>query len=107
MFKFLWKTRFNPFRTIISSIRFQVSIIAINILGTSTANRKLSNSESNSTTDKVEDILNDPDYVSLYDDLAFEMYVDNDVAKIIREMEYKKHTAVISETFIHLSQLSF
>lgn len=64
--------------------------------------RKLSNSENATTLDKVENILNDPDYVSSYDDLAFEMYVDNDVAKIIREMEYKKHTAVISKTFVFI-----
>lgn len=33
-------------------------------------------------------------YVSPYDDLAFEMYVDREVAKIIRKMELKKLKAV-------------
>lgn len=41
--------------------------------------------------------MNDPDYASSYDDLAFEMYVDTEAAKIIREMELKKHLAVISK----------
>lgn len=35
-----------------------------------------------------------PHYTSPYDDLAFEMYVDRDVAKIIRQMEAKKLQAV-------------
>lgn len=47
-------------------------------------------------TEKLKAILNDPEYLSPYDDLAFDMYVDTEVAKIIREMEIKKHTAVIS-----------
>lgn len=34
--------------------------------------------------------------MSPYDDLAFEMYVDVEVANIIRDMEIKKHLAVIS-----------
>lgn len=45
---------------------------------------------------KLNDLINNPDYTSPYDDLAFEMYVDVDIAKIIREMENKKHLAVIS-----------
>lgn len=72
-------------------------MIAVNILGTPMESRRLSNAAS-SMEDRVQDILNDPEYISPYDDLAFEMYVDNDVAKIIREMEYKKHQAVISKS---------
>lgn len=37
-------------------------------------------------------------YSSPYDDLAFEMYVDTEVADIIRQMEIKKHQAVKSKT---------
>ncbi|PSN39132.1 Centrosomal protein of 104 kDa [Blattella germanica] len=35
-------------------------------------------------------LVNNPQYTSPYDDLAFEMYVDQEVAKIIRAMEAKK-----------------
>ena len=38
-----------------------------------------------------------PHYTSPYDDLAFEMYVDREVAKIIRQMEAKKLQAVEGE----------
>lgn len=88
--------RYNYFQKSKTFNCLQISVIAINILGTVVENRKASN-ESNSIDDKVQNLLSDPDYISPYDDLAFEMYVDNDVAKIIREMEYKKHVAVISK----------
>lgn len=58
--------------------------------------RRLSNAEG-TTEDKLQAILNNPEYTSPYDDLYFIMYVDTDVAKIIREMEIKKHLAVISK----------
>ncbi|KAJ9597964.1 hypothetical protein L9F63_011165, partial [Diploptera punctata] len=44
-------------------------------------------------------LVNNPQYTSPYDDLAFEMYVDQEVAKIIRAMEAKKQEAVICERF--------
>lgn len=74
----------------------QVSLIAINILGFELEGRKLSSTEN--VADKVNALMNDPEYQSPYDDLAFEMYVDIKVAKIIREMEMKKHVAVISKS---------
>jgi len=40
-------------------------------------------------------MMSNPQYTSPYDDLAFEMYVDKDVARIMRLMENKKHQAVI------------
>jgi hypothetical protein len=40
-------------------------------------------------------LVNNPKYTSPYDDLAFEMYVDQEVARIIRNMEAKKQQAVI------------
>lgn len=46
--------------------------------------------------EKLDELANDPEYWSPYDDLAFDMYVDVDVAKIIRDMEIKKRLAVIS-----------
>lgn len=75
---------------------FQVSLIAVNVLGTEIVARRHSNPEN---AEKFTDLVNDPEYWSPYDDLAFEMYVDTDVAKIIREMETKKRLAVISERF--------
>nr|CAD7423266.1 unnamed protein product [Timema monikensis] len=44
-------------------------------------------------------LVNNPQYTSPYDDLAFEMYVDPEVARIIRAMEVKKQQAVICERF--------
>lgn len=72
-----------------------MSLIAINILGIEkeTKQSTLNNDE---VMEKVNVILNDPEYLSPYDDLAFDMYVDTEVAKVIREMEVKKHKAVIS-----------
>jgi hypothetical protein len=40
-------------------------------------------------------LVNNPKYTSPYDDLAFEMYVDQEAARIIRNMEAKKQQAVI------------
>ncbi|XP_008195174.2 centrosomal protein of 104 kDa [Tribolium castaneum] len=78
----------------------QVSLIAVNVLGTEIIVRRHSSPENDD--EKVE---NDPEYWSPYDDLAFEMYVDIDVAKIIREMEAKKRLAVISERFEYARKL--
>ncbi|XP_057656102.1 centrosomal protein of 104 kDa [Diorhabda carinulata] len=81
----------------------QVSLIAINILGKDINFQRPTNSDSDEG--KIFDILNDPDYYSPYDDLAFLMYVDVDVAKIIKEMEIKKHLAVIHERFEYARKL--
>lgn len=51
-------------------------------------------------------MISNPQYVSPYDDLAFEMYVDKDVARIMRVMEAKKHQAVIGKS-IFPNLLSF
>ncbi|XP_063905541.1 centrosomal protein of 104 kDa isoform X1 [Zophobas morio] len=80
----------------------QVSLIAVNVLGTEILTRRHSNPEN---AEKLNDLVNDPEYWSPYDDLAFEMYVDVDVAKIIREMETKKRLAVISERFEYARKL--
>ncbi|KAF5301114.1 hypothetical protein FQR65_LT08944 [Abscondita terminalis] len=83
----------------------QISLIAVNVLGTERENRKNSAIESEQITDKLNALINDPEYLSPYDDLAFEMYVDIDVANIIREMELKKHLAVLGERFEYARKL--
>lgn len=59
---------------------FQVGLIAINILGEPYGQEYCGQG----------DAPYNPHYTSPYDDLAFEMYVDKEVAKIIRQMESKK-----------------
>ncbi|XP_018562856.1 centrosomal protein of 104 kDa [Anoplophora glabripennis] len=86
----------------IYNINNQVSLIAINFMGMEIELQHVSMSE-NST--KLNDLINNPDYTSPYDDLAFEMYVDIDIAKVIREMENKKHLAVINERFEYARKL--
>ncbi|CAH1181270.1 unnamed protein product [Phyllotreta striolata] len=80
----------------------QVSLIAVNILGSDIDNKRptIENDEA-----KLYDILHDSEYFSPYDDLAFSMYVDVDIAKIIRDMEIKKHLAVINERFEYARKL--
>lgn len=58
----------------------QVGLIAINILGEPYGQEYSGQG----------DAPYNPHYTSPYDDLAFEMYVDREVAKIIRQMEMKK-----------------
>lgn len=70
------------------------------MLGAEVENKKATTDD---LTEKLNAILTDPEYLSPYDDLAFDMYVDTEVAKIIREMEIKKHTAVISTKITFLS----
>lgn len=62
----------------------QVGLIAINILGEPYGQELTGQG----------DATYNPHYTSPYDDLAFEMYVDREVAKIIRQMEAKKLQAV-------------
>ncbi|XP_076374958.1 centrosomal protein of 104 kDa isoform X1 [Megalopta genalis] len=73
----------------------QVGLIAINILG-EPYGQELSGQG---------DAPYNPHYTSPYDDLAFEMYVDRDVAKIVRQMEAKKLQAVEEERFEYASKL--
>lgn len=70
----------------------QVGLIAINILG-EPYGHELSGQG---------DAPYNPHYTSPYDDLAFEMYVDREVAKIIRQMEAKKLQAVEGNNFLNL-----
>ncbi|XP_031367191.1 centrosomal protein of 104 kDa isoform X2 [Apis dorsata] len=73
----------------------QVGLIAINILGEPYGQELTGQG----------DAPYNPHYTSPYDDLAFEMYVDREVAKIIRQMEAKKLQAVEEERFEYASKL--
>lgn len=69
------------------SISRQVALMAVNVLG-----------------DEIEDeakcspivLKNEPCY-SPYDDLAFVMYVDNEIADLVRNLDEKKKAAVAGE----------
>lgn len=85
------------------NIHNQVSLIAINTLGTDLS---LGDEEDVTDEPKTENLLlNNPEYSSPYDDLAFLMYVDLEVADIIREMELKKLQAVKGERFEYARKL--
>ncbi|KAF7990486.1 hypothetical protein HCN44_000291 [Aphidius gifuensis] len=73
----------------------QVALIAVNIMGEPFIQ---------DTSSQAEGSYN-PHYTSPYDDLAFEMYVDREVAKIIRQMEAKKLQAAEAERFEYASKL--
>ncbi|XP_033225058.1 centrosomal protein of 104 kDa isoform X2 [Belonocnema kinseyi] len=77
------------------NIHEQIGLIAINILG-EPFGQEFSGQG---------DAPYNPHYISPYDDLAFEMYVDREVAKIIRQMESKKLQAVEEERFEYASKL--
>lgn len=68
-------------------------MIAVNILGDETDAVTASNGKLSSP---ASDGPGGPDLV--YDDLAFQMYVDQDAAKIIRDMETRKAAAVQGES---------
>lgn len=65
-------------------------MIAINILGPE-------NDPTASQTDIQYNLNNDPEYFSPYYDLSFTMYVDTEIADIVREMDIKKRLAVKSK----------
>ncbi|XP_034949351.1 centrosomal protein of 104 kDa isoform X2 [Chelonus insularis] len=74
------------------NVHEQVGLIAINIIGEPFGHDQA-------------DAPYNPHYTSPYDDLAFEMYVDREVAKIIRQMEAKKLQAAEEERFEYASKL--
>ncbi|XP_016844299.1 centrosomal protein of 104 kDa isoform X2 [Nasonia vitripennis] len=73
----------------------QVGLIAVNILGEACGQQASGQGEASYN----------PHYLSPYDDLSFDMYVDREVAKIIRQMELKKLAAVEDERFEYASKL--
>jgi centrosomal protein CEP104 len=88
----------------------QVSLMALSLLGhwTEDNNNSLSghscdeitppidNASDNAANNNLNTLASNPQYTSPYDDLAFDMYVDPEAAKIIRQMERKKQQAVLS-----------
>ncbi|KAF7267295.1 hypothetical protein GWI33_019484 [Rhynchophorus ferrugineus] len=83
----------------------QVSIIAINVIGSEIDQKTTPNQNDDPQMVKLHDIINNPEYISPFDDLAFEMYVATDIAKIIRDMEIQKYLAVINERFEYARKL--
>ncbi|XP_063975580.1 centrosomal protein of 104 kDa isoform X1 [Diachasmimorpha longicaudata] len=77
------------------NIQEQVGLIAVNIIGEPYGHE----------LGGPGDVPYNPHYTSPYDDLAFEMYVDREVAKIIRQMEAKKLQAAEEERFEYASKL--
>ncbi|KAK0170867.1 hypothetical protein PV328_008662 [Microctonus aethiopoides] len=77
------------------NIHEQVGLIAINVMG----------EPYTQDTCGQGDVSYNSHYTSPYDDLAFEMYVDREVAKIIRQMEAKKLQAAEEERFEYASKL--
>jgi len=88
-----------------------VSLMALSLLGQWTEdniNNSFSGQSCDSVTPPIDNatdnavnnnpnvLVNNPQYTSPYDDLAFDMYVDPEAAKIIRQMEKKKQQAVLS-----------
>lgn len=70
--------------------QLQVSIVAIQLIGD-----EISRGEENNNGHSVVDVgHNNVNSSSVCDDLAFEMYVDKEVAKTIRLLEQRKHQAV-------------
>uniref|UniRef100_A0A2A4JCJ4 Centrosomal protein CEP104 N-terminal domain-containing protein n=1 Tax=Heliothis virescens TaxID=7102 RepID=A0A2A4JCJ4_HELVI len=73
----------------------QVALMAVNVLG-----EEVEDSESS----PVQPVSKEPAY-SPYDDLAFIMYVDNDIADLVRSLDEKKKAAVGEERFEYARRL--
>lgn len=56
------------------------------------------NDNAPTTNNNLALLVSNPQYTSPYDDLAFEMYVDPEAARIIRQMEVRKQQAVMGES---------
>nr|XP_049701455.1 centrosomal protein of 104 kDa isoform X2 [Helicoverpa armigera] len=73
----------------------QVALMAVNVLG-----EEVEETE----TSPVQPVSKEPAY-SPYDDLAFIMYVDNDIADLVRSLDEKKKAAVGEERFEYARRL--
>ncbi|XP_049940431.1 centrosomal protein of 104 kDa [Schistocerca serialis cubense] len=90
------------------NVHNQVSLIAVNVLGQLCEPDGCGRENNNNGLPNNHNALllvSNPQYTSPYDDLAFEMYVDPEVASIIRTMEAKKQQAVINERFEYARRL--
>ncbi|KAK6628726.1 hypothetical protein RUM43_002542 [Polyplax serrata] len=81
----------------------QVGLIGINILGNEIGEKnqehEFNNNAYRPTTLIPSNTICNSRYTSPYDDLAFEMYVDEKTATIIRSLEWKKQQAILEEDF--------
>ncbi|XP_059485155.1 centrosomal protein of 104 kDa isoform X2 [Neocloeon triangulifer] len=100
------------------NVHEQVSLMALSLLGqwTEDNNNSLTSSQDaipppqddvpdNAANNNSNVLVSNPQYTSPYDDLAFDMYVDPEAAKIIRQMERRKQEAVMSERFEYARKL--
>ncbi|XP_022668197.1 centrosomal protein of 104 kDa-like [Varroa jacobsoni] len=78
----------------------QVGIIALNIIGDDDPLVKTSDPGAN-----WQSIIKRNEEISPMDDLAFDMYVDGEVAQILRKLEHKKRDAINEERFIFAKKL--
>ncbi|XP_023937163.1 centrosomal protein of 104 kDa [Bicyclus anynana] len=72
----------------------QVALMAVNVLG-----EELEEVNKTTPTEKAEI------FFSPYDDLAFVMYVDNEIADLVRNLDRKKKAAVTEERFEYARRL--
>ncbi|XP_075210300.1 centrosomal protein of 104 kDa [Lycorma delicatula] len=97
------KLRLHKNHRNIHNIYNQVSIVAIQLIGD---DAQINDPLIESVTGiNINDSPNKAHYMSVCDDLAFEMYVDKDVARIIRLLEIRKHQAVQDERFEYARKL--
>lgn len=73
----------------------QIALMAVNVLGEEVEDQPAPASPSSQT---------EPTYCP-YDDLAFVMYVDNDIADLVRKLDGRKKIAVIEERFEYARRL--
>lgn len=72
---------------------FQVALMGVNIFGFELSpDSNFSDADIQKMGDQVG---TDTEVYSPYDDLAFIMYVDSDIADIIRKLEVKKQAAIL------------
>ncbi|KAG0410750.1 hypothetical protein HPB47_012126, partial [Ixodes persulcatus] len=81
----------------------QVGIVALNVIGDDVV---LDGSgEDEKTTWQT--IIKRNEEISPMDDLAFDMYVDTEVAQILRKLEAKKRDAIAEERFVFAKKLKY
>ena len=89
----------------------QVGVVAVNILGEFSSQDKpqsyrdiaLANNENSDPV--VMGRINRPDHMSMIDDITFGMYQDPEVARVIQQLERKKHVAIEEERYDYAKRL--
>lgn len=96
------KNHLNP-----SNLYNQVGLIAINVIGDDvqlTSDLQSMSLEENKANNSV--LSRDrSDYISPFDDLAFDMYQDPEVAQVIRKLDSKKQDAVAHEQYDYAKKI--